>query len=194
MAKAPSLDQLPSVFTRTDSTRLGVSNRRLYTWRDEGLIEPLGRGLFLQAGTQGDPDLIEIAARAPDATICLASALADHGLTDQIPESIHVAIARRRRPPCVTGPVTWHRFDDATFPIDREEFEVAKGLTLGRYGPTRSVIDTFRLRHLEGHDAAIEALRRWLRKRGNQPSRLLTMARHFPGAEKSIRTALEILL
>lgn len=194
MAAPPTLDQLPSVFTRTDSSRLGVSNRRLYTWRDEGLIEPLGRGLFMQAGTQGDPDLIEIAARAPDATICLASALAEHGLTDQIPDSVHAAVERQRRPPCVSGPVTWHRFDESTFHIDRDKFEVTEGLTLGRYGPTRSVIDTFRLRHIEGHDTAIEALRRWLRHRGNHPSALLTMVRHFPGAEKSIQTALEVLV
>lgn len=194
MGKTPTLDRLPKVFTHADRIALGVSNRRLYAWRDEGLIEPLGRGLFMLAGTEGDPDLIEIAVRAPEATLCLASALARHGLTDQIPESIHVAIERRRRPPRTAAPVTWHRFDEGTFGIDREEFEAADGFTLGVYGPTRSVIDTFRIRHIEGQDVAIEALRRWLKRRGNQPSALLAMVRDFPSAEKSIRSALEILL
>ncbi|MHC4851866.1 MAG: type IV toxin-antitoxin system AbiEi family antitoxin domain-containing protein, partial [Planctomycetota bacterium] len=158
------------------------------------LIEPLGRGLFMRAGTAGDPDLIEIAARAPSATLCLASALARHGLTDEIPDSIHVAIERSRRPPRTEAPVTWHRFDEATITIDRQEFKVTNGYTLGVYGPRRSIIDTFKLRHIEGHDTAIEALRRWLKRRGNQPSSLLATLRHFPTAERSVRAALEVLL
>ncbi len=190
----PYLATLPSVFTSAEAHGSGVSKRQLYSWRDQGLIESLSQGLFMQAGTEGDPDLIEIAARAPSATLCLTSALARHGLTDQIPESIHVAIERSRRPPRTTAPVTWHRFEEASINIDRQEFQVAEGYKLGVYGPMRSIIDTFRLRHLEGHDAAIEALRRWLKHRGNQPSNLLAMVRHFPTAEKSIRTALEVLL
>ena len=62
------------------------------------------------------------------------------------------------------------------------------------YGPIRSIVDTFRLRHIEGQDTAIEALRRWLGRRGNQPTDLLEMARRFPTTEKAIRAALEILL
>ena len=90
--------------------------------------------------------------------------------------------------------MTWHRFDAATFTIDRDEFEVADGYRMGVYGPIRSIVDTFRLRHIEGHDTAVEALRRWLKRRGSQPSQLLAMACHFPTSEKAIRAALEILL
>lgn len=194
MPQDSTLTRLPRIFTRADACRAGVSKRRLYDWRDSGLIEALGRGLFMRAGTRGDPDLIEIAARAPGATLCLTSALARHGLTDHIPETIHVAIERSKRPPRTAAPVTWHRFDAATFEIDRDEFVVAEGHRLGVYGPTRSIVDTFRLRHLEGHDTAVEALRRWLGRRGNHPSALLAVARHFPTSEKAIRGALEILL
>jgi len=154
----------------------------------------LGRGLFMKADTEGDPDLIEVAARAPGATLCLISALARHELTDVIPGGIHVAIERNRRPPRTAAPVIWHRFDEATFAIDRDEIEVTAGYRLGLYGPTRSVVDVFRLRHIQGQETAIEALRRWLDRPGNQPSALLAMVRHFPMAEKSIRSALEILL
>ncbi len=194
MPSAPSLRRLPAVITRADATRLGVSKRQLYAWRDEGAITPLGRGLFLKAGTPGDPDLIEVAVRAPGATLCLASALARHGLSDEIPDEIHVAIERGRRPPRTQTPVTWHQFDATTFAVGREEFRVINRLTLGIYGPIRTIIDTFRLRHREGQDVAIEALRRWLRKRGSQPSDLLAMLRHFPVAETPIRAALEVLL
>ncbi len=80
----PPQDQLPAVFTTREATNLGISGRRLRILREEGLIESLGRGLYLRAGTPGDPDLIEVAMRAPGATLCLTSALAHHDLTDQI--------------------------------------------------------------------------------------------------------------
>ena len=46
-------------------------------------------------------------------------------------------------------------------------FTVDDGLALGVYSAERSIIDAFRLRHQEGEELAIEALRRWLR-RGSQ--------------------------
>lgn len=190
----PLQDRLPAIFTTSEATELGVSGRRLRILREEGQIESLGRGLYLRAGTPGDPDLIEVAMRAPGATLCLTSALARHDLTDQIPGSIHVALRRTQRAPATQAPVTWHRFAEETFEIGREEIEVAGGLRLGLYGPERTIVDTFRLAHLEGSEVAIEALRRWLRRRGNHPSGLLELAQHFPRSMKSLRSALEVLL
>lgn len=190
----PLHDHLPAVFTTQEAASLGVSGRRLRVMREEGLIEPLGRGLFLQAGTPGDPDLIEVAKRAPGATLCLTSALARHDLTDQISGSIHVALKRGQRLPVTQAPVTWHRFAEATFDVGREEIGVAEGLFLGLYGPERTIVDAFRLAHLEGSEVAVEALRRWLRRRGNHPSDLLELAKRFPKSMKSLRAALEVLL
>jgi hypothetical protein len=90
--------------------------------------------------------------------------------------------------------VVWHHFDAATFAVGRRDFGVIDDRTLGLYDPIRTIIDSFRLRHLEGRDIAIEALRRWLRRRGSQPTDLLDMLRSFPVAERSIRAALEVLL
>jgi hypothetical protein len=194
MPRAPTLKQLPSVFTSARAKSLGVPERQIYAWRDEGSIELLGRGLFMKAGTTGDPDLIEIAARSQSATLCLVSALARHGLTDRIPSTIHVAIPRSKRSPSTSAPVSWHRFDEPTFEVGRERILVTKGLELGVYSPIRSIVDSFRLRHLEGQDLAIEALRKWLRKRGSQPSALLAIAQHFPTSVRAIRAALEVIL
>ena len=49
-----------------------------------------------------------------------------------------------------------------------------------------------RLRHAVGDDMAYEALRRWLRQRG-QPSELTVMARDFPKAFPAILQALQVL-
>ena len=185
---------MPEIFTHADARALGVSDRALYGWRDRGLVEQLARGIFVHPDLQADADLAEIAIRAPDATMCLTTALARHHLVDDIPSMIDVALPRSRRAPSTSAPVTWHRFDEDTFEIGRDELAVHGRLTIGIYNPTRSIVDAFRLRHLYGEDLAVAALRRWLTTRGEQPAELLDAARSFPTAEPSLRRALQVLL
>lgn len=190
------LRELPSVFSFRMATEAGVAKSTLYRLRDEGFIEVIGRGRFRIAGADLPVDLEfhEIAQRAPQATICLASALSSHDLTDQIPAAIDIAIPRGRRHPVTEAPVAWHSFDPDTFTIGRTELQLDEKTAIGLYGPERSIIDAFRLRHLEGHELAVEALKRWLRRPGASPAVLLAMARHFPKARPALQTALEILL
>ena len=63
--------------------RLGIHPRTLYTLRDAGDIEQVGRGLYRlsTAPPLSSPDLVPIAIRIPRAVVCLVSALAHHGLT-----------------------------------------------------------------------------------------------------------------
>lgn len=173
-----------------------VRDRRLYALRDAGLIDQLGRGLFQRADASGDadPDLLEIAHRATQATLCLTTALARYGLTDAIPARIDVALPRGHRHPRTRAPVTWHAFAPDTFNIGGGDLALTAGTAIGLYSPERCIIDAFRLRHLEGPETAVEALRRWLRRRGAQPATLLAMARAFPKAEPALRSALEILV
>lgn len=191
---AIAVEDLPPIFTHADAQSLGVSDRLLYNWRDHGMVEQIARGIFAQPNLAADPDLIEIAVRAPDATLCLTTALARHHLIDDIPPTIDVALPRKQRAPRTAAPVTWHRFDEDTFAIGREHLTVHGKLTIGIYNPARSIVDAFRLRHLYGEDQAVEALRRWLSRRGNQPSEVLDIARHFPTAEPSLRRVLQVLL
>ncbi len=191
---AIAAEDMPAIFTHADARSRGVSDRVLYGWRDRGQVEQLARGIFVQPDLPADPDLIEIAVRAPDATLCLATALARHGLTDDIPPTIDIALPRSRRAPRTTAPVAWHRFDEDTFDIGREEITVHGKLMIGIYDTRRSIVDAFRLRHLYGEDLAVDAVRRWLARRGNHPAELLDIARHFPTAEPSLRRVLQVLL
>ncbi|MET9022222.1 hypothetical protein ABZV93_19795 [Actinopolymorpha sp. NPDC004070] len=186
------LARLPATFTYSEAHAGGLSNRRLYTLRDEGKIGQLGRGLFRQLDAAGgaDPDLLEIAYRAPEATLCLTTALARHGLSDVIPAHIDVALPRGRRPPRIQAPVAWHAFAPDTFTIGRDELTLTAQTSIGLYSPERCIVDAFRLRHLEGPEVAVEALRRWLRRRGAQPATLLRMVRSFPQAEPALRDTL----
>lgn len=188
--------RLPSTFSYSEARGRGVSERRLYALRDAGLLEVLGRGLYRRtdAPIEADTDLLEIAHRAAQSTLCLTTALARHGLSDAIPGSIDVALPRGHRRPRTQAPVTWHAFAAETFEIGRMELPLADGMGIGLYGAERCIVDAFRLRHREGPEVAHEALRRWLRRRGTQPAALLAMARSFPKAEPALRAALEILL
>ena len=191
---AVTVGQLPLVFTHADAQSRGISDRQLYEWRDAAAIETLGRGIFIRPGLDVDHDLLEISVRAPEATLCLTSALARHQLIDDIPAAIDIALPREHRQPRTTAPVRWHRFDASSFDIDRSHLDIGAGRTIGIYEPRRCIVDAFRLRHIYGTEQAIAALRRWLGQRESQPSELLRIAASFPTAERPIRRALEILL
>ena len=188
-------ESLPAAFSYAAARRSGLSDRRLQTLRSEGLIQPLSRGLYLRLDAPpADLDLLEIAARAPEATLCLRSALAHHELIDDIPSEIDLALPRGVRHPQTSAPTRWHSFDAQSFQIGRNTLPLAGTLSLGLYSPERTLIDAFRLRHQEGPEMAHQALKTWLRRREAQPAPLLRMAKAFPKAEPALRQALEILL
>ena len=187
-------ESLPNAFTHRLARERGVSARRLHDLVEEGTLERLGHGLYRRADAPPvDLDRVELALRAPDATLCLTTALAHHDLTDVIPAALDVALPRSHRQPRVNAPVRWHQFQDDSFHLGRTTIEVDEELRLRVYSAERSIIDAFRLRHQEGEDLAIEALRRWLKRSGAAPANLLALARHFPKAEPALLNALRIL-
>jgi predicted transcriptional regulator of viral defense system len=186
------LAELPDTFRYSEALER-ISERQLRRLLSEGQITALSRGLYRKSDWLGDGDLIEIASKSPKATICLRSALARHDLIDDIPAEIDIAIPRGSWTPETTTPVRWRSFDPGTFAIGRELLEIGGGRKIGIYTAERSIIDAFRLRHLDGADLANEALKRWLR-RGGQPSDLLRMAKAFPRALTPLRQTMEILL
>ena len=186
---------LSPVFTYSNAIAVGLSAERLYRYRDEGLLEQLGRGLYRRANASpADHSLLEISHRVPKGTLCLITALARHGLTDLIPDRIDIAIPRGRRIPVLQSPANIHVFAKDTFDLGREVIGVGDELTLGLYSAERSLIDMIRLRHREGAEIAWEALRRWLRRKGASPAALLEMARSFHCAESAVHHALEVVL
>ena len=194
-ASSPNREGLPAVFTYTAARAAGISAERLYAYRDQGLVEQIGRGLYRWAGAPGvDQDLLEIACRAPRGTLCLLTALGRHRLTDAIPDRVDVAIPRGTRIPALRPAISVHVFATKTFELGREELDIGDGFKVGLYSAERSLVDVIRLRHREGAEVAWEALRRWLRRRGATPATLIEMAKHFHGAERAVRQALEIVL
>jgi predicted transcriptional regulator of viral defense system len=186
---------LPPAFTYSQAMAAGISAERLYAYRAQGLIDQIARGLYRWADSpEIDEDLLEVAHRAPRGTLCLITALARHGLTDMIPPRIDIALPRGSRIPALRKTIYVHVFARETFDLGREEFAIGDKLSIGIYSPERTLVDVIRLRHREGSDVAWEALRRWLARKGSKSAALLTMAKHFHGAESAVRGALEVVL
>jgi predicted transcriptional regulator of viral defense system len=187
--------QLPSTFTFAEATAAGLSKHEIYALRDSGQIEVLSRGLYRRANAPlAELDLIEIARRAPLATLCLTTALVRHGLSDEIPPSIDVALPRGTRNPVTGTPVTWHHFGRATFEIGRKAIRLDASTSIGEYTAERCIVDAFRTRATSGHELANESLKRWLRRSGANPASLLKLANAFPRTVVPIRRAIEMLL
>jgi len=70
----------------------GIHPRTLYAMRDAGELQQHGRGLFRLSNLPplGEPDLITVAKRIPQAVLCLISALAFHQLTTQVPHRVQI--------------------------------------------------------------------------------------------------------
>jgi predicted transcriptional regulator of viral defense system len=194
-ATIPGRKALPPAFTYTQARAAGISAERLYAYRAQGLLDQIARGLYRWADApEIDQDLLEVAHRAPRGTLCLVTALARHGLTDIIPPRVDIALPRGSRIPALRKTIDVHIFARETFELGRDEFTVGDKLSVGVYSPERTLVDVIRLRHREGSDVAWEALRRWIARKGSKPAALLAMAKHFHGAERAVRNALEVVL
>jgi hypothetical protein len=155
------------VFRWGQAHAAGLSDPALYGLLDQGRLERVSHGLYRRTEREvADLDLVVIAAANDRAILCLASALARHDLTDQIPPRIDVALPRGTRQPTVSAPARWHQFAAATFDLGRHELRLDGGFTIGLYSPERSIVDAYRLRHLEGDELGREALKVWLHRRG----------------------------
>lgn len=181
----------------TDLAEAGLTRRQFERLVETGEYERIAPGQFLRSGATDDTTAawMAIVTKRPHATLCLMTALSIHDLTDEIPTRSHIAIPRGTKPVTVwNAPIRWHHFDNATFDIGRSEHALPGGRTIGLYSSERTIIDLFRLSHEWGSDLAIDALKRWLRVRGNSPSQLLNTAKHFPKGRPALQNALEILL
>lgn len=189
------IDVLPA-FTLEQARATGLRKDQVYDLLARGEIERVGRGVYLRPGMV-DPQFASLAAATalrPEATMCLTSALAHHDLADAIPFGTDIALPRGTRHPAGFDHVSWHSFAVDTFDLGRDQREILPALTVAIYSAERTIVDCFRLMHFEGSDTVYEALRRWLRRKGSSPARLLRLAASFPKARSQLRQALEVLL
>lgn len=172
------LRRLGPIFRSKDAVEAGVSWRDLYRLRDDGEILELSRGVYQLAGAAGSGhvDFVATCARAPQGMICLNSAIAHWGLSDEIPVVVHLAVPEGSHRPVIDYPPTKvHVFRAGTFALGRLRIEEEPGEPFWITDPARTVVDAYRLRHQIGEDLAHAALREYLRS-GRKQTRLAELA------------------
>jgi len=192
----PGRKEVPVTIIPLGATEQPRSRAGLHRAAASGRLERIARGLYLPADTPAtDWQWLEAAARRPDATICLTSALAHHDLTDAVPDALDVALPRGARRPATDAAVRWHLFDAATFELGRHTIAVPgtdAAMTIGLYSAERCIADAFRLRGSLGYEAGRDALREWLR-RGGKPVDLMPFANQLPRTRQPLLDALQVL-
>jgi predicted transcriptional regulator of viral defense system len=183
-------------FRVSEAVEAGVSRSTLHRLRERGALEAAGRGVLQLpgAGMGMLSGLAVVSTRVPGGTICLNSALAYWDLTDEIPAQVHIAVPRGAHRPSIEEPPTKvHVFDARTFELEREQAHTDADEPFWIYSAERSVVDAIRMSRWVGRDVAVQALRRYMGRRGSNPTRLAELARELGGGAR-LRPALEALL
>ena len=145
-----------------DALSAGIHPATLYRLAADGRLVRLTRGLYRLASSEefSNPDLAVVAVKAPNAVVCLVSALAFHELTTQVPRVVQLAVPRGKYAALrlKSPPVAVYRFDRATFD-EGIEAHTLDGTVVRVYGVARTLIDCFKYRNKIGLDVAVEALR-----------------------------------
>ena len=154
------------ILSVADERCRGFSRYCLKKLLEEGFLTRVSRGVYSHAGRNASETMNyeEIAKVRADAVLCLTTALRIHGLTDENPHRIHVAIPQKARFPKGLPAVHLHRFSPKAWSFGIEDRR-------GGYGPYRvysvekTVVDCFKFRSEVGLDVAIAAFREAVSRR-----------------------------
>ena len=165
-------------FRPRDVLPLGVSFRQLQRLVAEATVEKLGGGVYRLS--EVEPNEYEtvamVAAAAPNAIVCLLTALRVHKIGTQNPPEVWIALDRkarkpRRVPTCLrivrsSGVMLTYGV------VERSMLGVPVSIT----SPARTVVDCFRYRNKVGIDLAMEALRDAVRSKNTSVDEIVRAA------------------
>ncbi|MCP5426431.1 MAG: type IV toxin-antitoxin system AbiEi family antitoxin domain-containing protein [Gammaproteobacteria bacterium] len=156
----------------------GVTAATVSRMEKDGEVIRLARGLYQLPNAELDAhhSLAEAAKRYPKGVICLVSALAFHGITDQLPKKVWMAIGRNDWTPKPSDMlIRVLRFSDDLL-ADSIETHAIEGVSVKVFGVAKTVADCFRHRGKIGLPIALEGLREALRQRRATPAEIARAA------------------
>jgi len=174
--------------------KAGISGQTIARAVEVGEIERISRGVYQKRDAEVEENqiLAEAIMRAPKGVIALVSALAFHGLTDQMPRRVWIAIGTSDWAPVQSyPPLRMVRF---TEPYLRQgiENQVIAGIDVPVYSIPKTLADLFRNPKLVDRSVAVEGLRAALQQRKATPS-AIAQAATAGGAWKVMQPYLEAL-
>lgn len=177
----------------SEALEKGISRYSLYKMLNEGSLEQLSRGVYRLAELPavGNPDLVTVSLRIPNAVICLVSALAVHQLTTQIPHAVDIALSRTARTPALEYPaIRVHRFAEPARSAGIET-TIIDTVPVRVYNAEKTIADCFRYRNRLGMDIILEAMKLYAKKEQPNFGKILEYAR-INRVEKAIYPYLEV--
>lgn len=133
---------------------------------ESGLIKRVSRGLYTlqNSAESGQSNLALVCKRAPEAVVCLLSALRFHDITTQLPFEVWIAIGNKSRRPLIEyPPIRLMRFSGPAL-TQGIEHHLVDGVSISVYSAAKTVADCFKYRNKIGLDVAIEALKECRKK------------------------------
>ena len=180
----------------SEAIRQGIHPRTLYSLRESGEIEEIGRGLYrlTSARPLENPDWATVATKVPHAVICLISALSHHGLTTQVPHTIDIALPSHSRVPKLDYPpirIFWlsePAFSSGVDVVATDDIKVRI------YSPEKTIADCFKYRNKIGMDVAVEALKAYREQTKKPNHKLLLKYAELNRVQRIMRPYLEALM
>jgi predicted transcriptional regulator of viral defense system len=161
---------------------------------EAGQLTRRGRGLYQHTNSHIDAgqSLAEATQLMPKGVICMMSALAWHGLTDQMPRKVWIAIGQKDwAPKRANPPLRIARMTDKYLRQGIELHSIS-GVDVPIYSIPKTLADVFRNSRAIDRSVAIEALRATLDQRRATPGEIADAANQG-GAWNAMRPYLEAL-
>jgi predicted transcriptional regulator of viral defense system len=192
--KLKTLFETRPILRARDLRAAGIAGETIARALDDGDIDRIARGLYQYGDAEIDADqnLAEVATRVPKGVIAMVSALAYHGLTDQMPRRVWVAIGTSDwAPTTIHPPLKIVRFADKYLRQGVTHHKIS-GIDVPIYSVPKTLADLFRNPRLADRSVAIEGLRSALDQRKASPSEIAEAA-VAGGAWKAMKPYMEAL-
>jgi predicted transcriptional regulator of viral defense system len=159
--------------------RAGIAGETINRAVLDGEIIRIARGLYQRADSDIDASqtLAEASKRVPKGVIAMLSALAFHGLTDQIPRKVWVAISSKDWAPVPSyPPIRIVELRDKYMSLGVEAHQIS-GIDVPIFSIPKTLADVFRNSKLIDRSVAVEGLKAALDQRKATPSEIAEAAR-----------------
>jgi predicted transcriptional regulator of viral defense system len=156
----------------------GIAGETIRRAVQTGDLIRIARGLYQRADSEIETEqaLAEAAKRVPKGVIAMVSALAFHGLTDQMPRKIWVAISARDWAPVPSyPPIRIVELRDKYMQLGVEHHQIS-GVDVPIFSVPKTLADVFRNSKLVDRSVAVEGLRAALDQRKATPGTIADAA------------------